>query len=189
MSETLIIGLGNPGERYQKTRHNVGFMVVDALAGFFHLSWKGGLFRRSLSATTLYQEERITLIKPTTFMNRSGEILPGLLKKHPEAKIIIITDNMDIAPGAIRVKRNGSAGGHNGMASVLQYLRDYPCTKVYVGIGRPLREAPREYVLREPKGEEAVDLAIGVTHAKDAVIKLLSASLEDVMHEYNKKQS
>ncbi len=188
MIETLIIGLGNPGERYQKTRHNVGFMVVDALAGFFQVPWKRGLFQRSYSAIAQYQDRRVICIKPTTFMNRSGEVLPGLIRKYPEAEIIVVTDNMDIIPGSIRIKRGGTAGGHNGIASILQYIGGKSLLKVYVGIGRPLREPPKSYVLREPKGDEAIDVAWGVTHGKDAILKLLTTSVEEVMNEYNKKQ-
>ncbi len=193
MSVTLIIGLGNPGERYQNTRHNVGFKVVDALAGFFQVPWKRSLFSRSYAATTQYMGQRVICIKPTTYMNRSGEILPGLLRKYPEARLIIVTDNMDIQPGHIRIKRGGSAGGHNGVSSILQYAKDRPLLKIYVGIGRPQREPPKSYVLHEAKGDESIDLSWGITHAKDAVLKLLSASVheslvEEVMHEYNKKQ-
>ncbi len=189
MSHTLIIGLGNPGEQYRQTRHNVGFMVVDALAGFFHAPWKKRMFQRTISATTEVSDEKVFLIKPTTFMNRSGEVLPSLLKKHPNGRLIIITDNMDLEPGQIRIKQGGTAGGHNGMASILQYAKEYPVIKVYVGIGRPTHEPPRSYVLHAPVGDDAIDLSLGVDRARDAVIDLLQKPLEDVMHEYNRKKT
>ncbi len=184
---TLILGLGNPGREYRETRHNAGFLVLDTLSADLFVSFKKPLMGRYLRASGTLQGHRVSLIKPLTFMNHSGEVLPGIIKKENPSRIIVVCDNMDLPGGEIRIKRGGTAGGHKGISSVLRYIGDILLIKVYVGIGRPGIEEPRSYVLRVPRGQDGVLFHEGVRRACHAIKDLIARDIEEVMHEYNRK--
>lgn len=135
----IIAGLGNPGQEYSETRHNVGFMMVDALAG----CWQAGVWQEKFSAQiaeVFVGAEKILLVKPQTYMNNSGEAIGALLRwyKLGEEDLIVIYDDMDIPAGTMRLRKKGSSGGHNGIKSILQHTETEDFARVRIGIGRPL---------------------------------------------------
>ena len=135
----IIAGLGNPGAEYAHTKHNVGFMLVDALAEELGIdAWREKF--NALVAEGRIGAEKVLLVKPLTYMNESGRALAPLLdwyKLAPE-ELIVVHDDMDIAVGTIRLRRKGSAGGHNGIKSLLAHIGSQEFSRVRIGIGRPL---------------------------------------------------
>ena len=143
----LIVGLGNPGDEYRMTRHNVGFLAVDAIAANLELSFRGSSHDRADIAEGNIDGQKIILAKPTTFMNLSGEAIGPLAKKfHIEPKdIIVLYDEAAIPFGTIRVRTEGGSGGHNGIKSLLEHVASDTFSRVRIGIGeapdgRPLEE-------------------------------------------------
>ncbi|HSL00648.1 MAG TPA: aminoacyl-tRNA hydrolase [Rubrobacteraceae bacterium] len=169
------MGLGNPGRSYERTRHNVGFLVVDELARRHGGSWRK---RKKTEASTINLDYRsVTLLKPTTFMNRSGSALAGY---RPE-DLILVHDDLDLPPGDVRVKVGGGAGGHNGLRSVIGNLGgDF--TRVRVGIGRPPAGAGvTEYVL----GRMDAAVRSAVPRAADAAEAVVRYGAETAMNTFN----
>jgi len=178
----LVAGLGNPGEDYADTRHNIGFMVVDALAAGLSV----GIKQKTSSfvyARGFIGERAAVLIKPLTFMNRSGIAVRDALGKFDDIdNILVVHDDLDLDAGVVRIKKNGSSGGHNGVQSIIEFLGTKDFIRLKIGIGRPERGAIEKYVLKgfnkqeRPLMEEAVVIAAeavhvilnkGVTHAQN----------------------
>ncbi|MDD4146411.1 MAG: aminoacyl-tRNA hydrolase [Clostridia bacterium] len=134
----MIVGLGNPGTRYEKTRHNVGFMIIDAFAASYQLKIdkKQG---RSLVGLGFIEQEKVLLVKPQTYMNRSGEAVWEILNYYREGieDFLVIHDDLDLDFGRLRFKRGGGSGGHNGLKSITQMLNSPEYSRCKVGIGRP----------------------------------------------------
>jgi len=145
--EYILIGLGNPGLRYQETRHNVGFWFIKELSTNWNLDLKKALFRSFRYA----HYKNTALVLPFTYMNRSGLVLPYLENRYPGAQILVVTDNMDLPPGKTRFKQKiGTGGGHNGLRSIVEYQGTDPWV-LYIGVGRPPdRESVIDHVLGEP---------------------------------------
>lgn len=133
-----IIGLGNPGSRYEKTKHNVGFSIIDEIAKEQQVTLKKHLFEAEIG-DFFYEGEKILLIKPLTFMNESGRAVGPLLTYFGIAPedILVICDDLDLVVGKVRLRQKGSAGGHNGLKSLIAYLRTQEFPRLKVGIGRP----------------------------------------------------
>lgn len=133
-----IIGLGNPGNRYDKTKHNIGFMVVDQIAEKFNLSFKKSVFSAEV-ADFFYEGEKILLVKPLTFMNESGQAVGPLMTYYglDISDIVVICDDLDMPTGKVRLRQKGSAGGHNGLKSLIAHLKSEAFFRIKVGIGRP----------------------------------------------------
>jgi aminoacyl-tRNA hydrolase len=134
----LIVGLGNPGDKYQGTRHNVGFDVIDALARQEGLKLTDQKFR---SDYTIWRvgDEKVLLVKPYTFMNLSGEAVLPLMSYYnisPD-ELVVVYDDLDLEPGKLRLRQSGSAGGHNGVKSIIEMLGTQDFKRVKIGIGRP----------------------------------------------------
>ncbi len=189
-SPWLFVGLGNPGSEYHETRHNVGFRVLDRLARRWELSFRKPFFQPYQRAFFPGPPAPAVLIKPLTYVNRSGTIIPSLLKHWdigPE-RLFIITDNMDLLPGEVRIKRKGSSGGHNGISSVVTALGHGDFNRIYLGVGRP--EDPAEvvdHVLGVPSSREAVRIGEAENKACDALTSLLTESLDRIINEYNRR--
>jgi peptidyl-tRNA hydrolase, PTH1 family len=151
----LLVGLGNPGSRYAMTRHNVGFMAVDAAAQRHRFPTFRGKFQGSLSEGSV-GDEKVLALKPETFMNLSGESVAAAARfyKIPVGEIAVIHDDIDLAEGKLRVKRGGGAGGHNGLRSIDELLgQDY--WRIRIGVGHPgMRELVEAYVLQNFQSEE-----------------------------------
>lgn len=144
----VIIGLGNPGPKYQITRHNVGFMVIDALVKKLKLK-----FRTSTKSKAVYAwaSDDLELVKPQTYMNRSGTTVASILKKHnlTPQDMIVVSDDLDLALGKIRQRNSGSSGGHNGLQSIIEHLGTDQFARIKIGIGRPKGDIdPSRYVLQ-----------------------------------------
>lgn len=158
MSETswkLIVGLGNPGPRYAKTRHNVGFMAVDELAARYGLSFTR-TEQRALTAHGVIEGQRVILAKPQTWMNDSGQAVAPLARfyKIPPEALLVISDHLDLEFGKVRYRFNSSSGGQRGLQSIIQHLGTQAFGQLRLGIGRPPGQMdPAAYVL-QPFSEE-----------------------------------
>ena len=154
----LIVGLGNPGARYARNRHNIGFMAVDAIARRYGAPTFRSRFKAELAEATIATERRL-LLKPQTFMNASGESVLAAMSfyKIAPAEIVVIHDELDLRPGKLRVKRGGGAAGHNGLRSIDQMIgADY--WRVRIGIGHPgVKELVHPYVLQNFAADEVQD--------------------------------
>lgn len=185
----LVAGLGNPGERYARTRHNLGRWVVESLARDAGASFRKVRFLPAESAEVHEAGERVLLVRSTRFMNESGTSYAGLARKQgvEPAHLIAVHDELDIPADTLRVKLGGGTSGHNGLRSLQQALGTAEFLRVRVGIGRPPgRQDPADFVLAPvPKRLEA-DLAILVEHAADAVRSLIAEGLEVTQDRFNR---
>jgi len=191
MDTYLIVGLGNPGEKYARTRHNAGFDVVEILAVKTGIRLKKRRARALVGEGT-YQGKRLILAQPRTYMNLSGESVAQLVKwlKPAPENLLLIYDDVDLPPGVIRVRPSGSAGTHNGMRSVIGQLgrEDFP--RVRVGIGPPPRDWDMaDWVVSHYAGQEARQAAFGsYMLAADAALALVLRGAEAAMREFNGQQ-
>lgn len=183
----LIIGLGNPGSQYEKTRHNVGFHVVDTLASTYALRWER--HGRAMIAQGMISHEKVVLVKPLTFMNNSGEAIIELIRwyKLEATSIIVIYDDLDLPVGQVRLRAQGSSGGHNGINSMISHLHMNQFARLRVGIGRPLHQRMDtvNYVLGVPAGDERIQLEIGEKQAAEAIVLYLEKGLDATMNIIN----
>jgi len=185
----IIAGLGNPGTRFDNTKHNVGFDVIDLLSGKFSIKVSKIKFK-SVYGEGKIGGARVILAKPQTFMNLSGESISALKAwyKVPEERIIIVFDDIDIGIGELRVKRNGSAGSHNGMKSVIYQLGKDNFPRVKVGIGpKPEGWDLADYVLSKFTKEEQGKVNKSEEAAVLAIEEMISGDIDSAMNKYNKK--
>jgi PTH1 family peptidyl-tRNA hydrolase len=186
----LIVGLGNPGREYAATRHNIGFMVVDRLAHKLGLAVEKKKFNALLGQGQI-RSEKVLLAKPQTYMNLSGEAVTALLNwyKLGPADLIVIFDDLDLPPGKLRIRPEGSSGGHKGMESIILALGTDGFPRLRIGVGRP--EIPdfdsANYVLSRLTAGEVKIFEEAVNLAVDAICCLVGEGLETAMNEYNKK--
>ncbi|MEU2942733.1 aminoacyl-tRNA hydrolase [Nocardiopsis alba] len=183
----LVVGLGNPGPKYAGNRHNAGFMVVDALAADKGERWKAHKANADVVETRI-DGSSVVLAKPRTFMNVSGGPIAGLAKfyKVPMERIVVVHDEMDIDYGALKLKRGGGSGGHNGLKSTTASLSGPDYLRVRFGVGRPPgRMDPAVHVLRDFSSTERPELELNVERAADAVRTILTEGLgraQNVFH-------
>jgi peptidyl-tRNA hydrolase, PTH1 family len=185
----LVAGLGNPGDRYARTRHNVGRMVVEDLALEAGERFRKVRFLPVEAAEIRVGDDRVILARSTRFMNESGPSYASLAKKQgvEPSRLIAVHDELDIPAGTIRVKLGGGNSGHNGMRSLDQALRSSEYPRVRVGIGRPPgRQDPADFVLQPVGSRDEADLAILVGHAADAVRALITDGLERTQDRFNR---
>lgn len=186
----LLIGLGNPGREYRDTRHNVGFMLIDRLA--VRLDARGMKVQsKAIVTTALYQDRKLILAKPQTYMNLSGPSVQGLLNfyKIPMENMIVAHDDLDIPFGTIRIRPKGGPGGQGGMASTITQLgtKDFP--RLRIGIGRPPgRMDPAAFVLQEFSREEMKALSEVIDRAANAALEFVLNGLNMAMNKYNGSQ-
>jgi PTH1 family peptidyl-tRNA hydrolase len=183
----LIVGLGNPGSRYARTRHNVGFNCVDVIAE--RQGWRFNQKRaQSLVAEGVVNGERVILAKPQTFMNNSGQAVARLLQSFrlPPESLLVAYDDIDLTTGTIRIRERGSPGTHNGMRSIVSELgnTDFPRLRIGIRGGEPYREL-RTYVLDEPTGDERQILDESVERAADAALLWVAEGPTEAMNRYN----
>jgi PTH1 family peptidyl-tRNA hydrolase len=185
----LVAGLGNPGDRYARTRHNVGAMVADELARAAGDRFRKVRFLPIEVAELRVGDERVLVARSQRFMNEAGPSYASLARKNgvEAARLIAVHDDLDLAAGALRVKSGGSTAGHNGLRSLQQALRTPEFLRVRVGIGRPPgRQDPADFVLQPfPKREEA-EVALLVDDAADAVRTLIEEGLERTQDRFNR---
>ena len=184
----LVIGLGNPGAEYERTRHNVGFRVVDKLAAKHGWKWNERRSRAVLASGTI-GSEKVVLAKPLTFMNLSGQTVGELVrwyKVSPE-DVLVVYDELDLPVGKIRLRAEGSAAGHNGLRDIIAHLHTNQFPRLRVGIGHPRssRIRGRDHVLSAPSGDERILLETGEDRAVDAIETAITQGLEKTMNVVN----
>lgn len=180
----LIIGLGNPGRKYEGTRHNVGFDVVDRLAQQLDTSVSKKECQ-ALTGTAMYHGEKILLAKPQTYMNKSGDAVWALISYYEDRveDFLIIHDDMDLPVGALRLKQKGRSGGHNGLKSIIQHLNSEEFDRLKIGIGR--QENVVSHVLSAFSREDRKCLEGVLDHAADACLYWLDNGITATMNRYN----
>ena len=186
----LIVGLGNPGKKYQNTRHNVGFEVVDRFA-----EQHDGRFKQtkelSFSSEISINGEKIVLAKPTTFMNESGLAVQQLVKKHGLGdldQLLIIHDELDLKPGTLKVKLHGGLAGHNGLKSISKHLNSNDFGRLRIGVGKPPQnQLGKNYVLKPPSRSDRAVINACIETATDAIKAILSHGYEKTMNEFNRE--
>lgn len=190
MEPFLVVGLGNPGPAYRGNRHNVGFMVLDLLAGRVGGRFKAHKGRADVVEARLgpLPAPRVVLAKPKSYMNESGGPLASLrdfYKVAPE-QLVVVHDELDLPYGTLRLKRGGGDNGHNGLRSITKSLGTREYLRVRFGIGRPPgRMDPADYVLRDFAAAERKDLEFEVDRAADAVEALVRDGLDAAQNRYN----
>ncbi|ATW26986.1 aminoacyl-tRNA hydrolase [Candidatus Formimonas warabiya] len=182
----LIAGLGNPGPRYETTRHNVGFMVVDLLAEKLSLDFKKQAHFSSVAEGRL-MHEKLVLMKPLTYMNLSGKAVADAYNfyKIDLSELIIIYDDLDLEVGRLRVKPGGSAGGHKGMDSIIRQLASQNVPRVKIGIGRPSVEDVSDYVTMPFPDADWNLVKPVIEDAADAVELWIKEGITSAMNKYN----
>ena len=184
----LIVGLGNPGKRYERTRHNLGFLIVDYVAKQNEVAVKRKLCS-ALVGESSDHGEKFLFVKPQTYMNRSGEPVKDLLRRfHATADdVVVVYDDLDLPFGRIRIRPKGSAGGHRGLLSVMEELAGASFYRVRVGIGRPPQGVdPVDYVLQPFEAEETGALGGVISRAAEAVMCLLREGSQLAMERFNR---
>ncbi len=185
----LIVGLGNPGKQYEKTRHNAGFMALDFLAEHFGLTFKTSDKHQCELAEGRLFDEKVILIKPQTFMNRSGQAVRSVARffKIPAEDVVVVYDDADLPCGNLRIRPSGSAGGHKGLGSVIQELGSEQFTRVRFGIA-PLTEFKgglEDYVLGKLSGEEVNLMEGNIKKLPTLLETLFSKGIEEAMQDFN----
>ncbi|MEM7276432.1 MAG: aminoacyl-tRNA hydrolase [Actinomycetota bacterium] len=189
-ADLLVVGLGNPGDQFQGTRHNLGAAVVQVLADRAEARLRKTK-ARALAAGVLMNDKRVVLAFPLTFMNHSGEAVRLLVRSYgiQEANhIVIIHDELDLESGRLRLKAGGGLAGHNGLRSVTQHIGTTEYIRLRIGIGRPpASQVGSEYVLRKPGKAERVELDAAVEAAADAIELLTEVGVDAAMAEVNRR--
>lgn len=181
----LIIGLGNPGKEYSKTRHNIGFMVMDAFAEKMQVDIDKESFH-ALFCRLKIEGEDILLCKPMTYMNASGIAVQEIMSyfKIPVEDILVIYDDMALPPGKIRLREKGSSGGHKGMQSIIDTLKTDMIQRIRVGIGEPTYQVI-DYVLGRPSKEDEVEIQKAIEKAVLAIQTMIRQDFYHAMSKYN----
>lgn len=181
----LIAGLGNPGSRYEKTRHNVGFLVLEEFIQIQQSEFKEKedykICKGSLG------DEKIILLEPLTFMNMSGVAVRKIMQKsniYPE-KLIVIHDDLDLETGSLKIRRKGSAGGHKGVESIIQNIGTQEFIRVKIGIGRDPFVPPEKYVLSKFRKEEMQLIREAIEKAVESVHSIINDGVERAMNRFN----
>lgn len=182
----MIVGLGNPGREYAETRHNVGFMLLDRLAARFGAAWKPDKARKG----ELAAGSGVLLVKPQTFMNSSGECVGPLMRyfKFAPEQVLAVYDDISFPVGTMKLRAAGSAGGHNGMKSLIAHLGTEKFPRLRVGIGVPGQKSMVGHVLGKFSPEERPLLEECLTRAEAAVLMLLSEGFEKAANTYNPRK-
>ena len=184
----LIVGLGNMGGEYDHTRHNVGFDVVDALADRLDIPVQR-LKYKALTNTAVISGEKVLLMKPVTFMNLSGEAVEQAASfyKVPPERILVISDEVALPPGKLRVRPSGSAGGHNGLKNIIAHLHSDQFPRIRVGVGqKPHPDYDMaDWVLGRPQGEDRKAIDDAVSRAAQAVECVVREGTERAMNKFN----
>ena len=188
----LIVGLGNPGSKFSRTRHNVGFETIELLATRLNATLKAGRDRAlfaEVSTTTNTQSKHILLAMPTTYMNESGNAVGPLARRYAISdplKIIVIHDELDLEPSVVKIKSGGGLAGHNGLQSITQHLKTQDFLRVRIGVGKPpSKEQGGDHVLSKIPARERELLDISVQFAADAVQLIVAEGLDAAMRNIN----
>ena len=187
MSIRLIVGLGNPGAEYEQTRHNAGFWLVDNLAQAQACRLSRESRFQALAGKTMIAGQETWLLEPQTFMNRSGQSVGGLARFYKIAaeEVLVVHDELDLAPGIARLKKGGSSGGHNGLKDITAALGTPDYWRLRIGIGHPrqldLQQAVVDFVLHRPRREEQLLIDEAIAHSLDIMPVLCEGRFEAAM--------
>lgn len=185
----IIAGLGNPGKEYEKTRHNMGFMVLDALADKYNIDVTDKK-HKGLIGKGIIEGEKVILVKPETFMNLSGDCLREVMEYYHETPdhVIVVYDDICLGVGKLRVRPKGSAGGHNGIKSIIANFKTEEFPRVRVGVGdKPAKMDLANHVLGRFSKEDQEILSDRIPVAVDAVVCVLTSGCDVAMNKYNVK--
>tara|TARA_S200000501_G_scaffold198375_1_gene186712 strand:- start:4153 stop:4773 length:621 start_codon:yes stop_codon:yes gene_type:complete len=192
-ADYLVVGLGNPGDKFLGTRHNLGYEVIDKLAARESVSLEISKTDRARKAFIQVAGKRVVLACPTTFMNLSGESVASLIRRNgvdDVARLIVVHDELDLEPGRVKVKRGGSAAGHNGLKSIHQHLGNDGFVRIRIGVGKPPDPRNgRNWVLKKPATEDRVRLDLAANVGVDAIEMVLADGVEQAMNKINGLQS
>jgi len=184
----IIAGLGNPTPQYEKTRHNVGFDVIDLLSEKYNIRVNEKK-HKALCGTGIIEGQKVLLVKPQTFMNLSGESIGAILnfyKIEPETNLIVIYDDISLAPGRLRIRKKGSAGGHNGMKSIISHAKTQEFLRIKVGVGeKPQGWDLADYVLGRFSKEDRKLVEEAFEKACDAVGLMVQDETDKAMNLFN----
>ena len=182
----LFVGLGNPGKKYEHTRHNMGFDVIDLFSDLSQIDVDKEVFHGLLGRGEALGED-VMLFKPTTYMNLSGTAVQEVIHyfKIPLEDVIIIFDDMALTPGKIRLRENGSSGGHKGMQNIIDLLGTEEIKRIRIGIGEPEGYDNVDYVLSKPIKEERELIDAAIKDAVEALKETLKSSFERAMNKFN----
>lgn len=182
----LVAGLGNPGDEYAGTRHNIGYIVIDSLAARFSIP----LIQKTANAiygTGFVEDQKAIVMKPLTFMNNSGLAVKEVLFRFDGIEnLIVIHDDLDLDTGVLRIKKTGSAGGHKGVQSIVDYLNSKDFIRLKLGIGRSERMSPEKYVLRNFNKQEKVIIDEAVESAVDAISAIITRGVSRAQNIYHR---
>lgn len=181
----LVVGLGNPGDKYDKTRHNVGFDVIDLCSKKYNFDINRTKFK-GVYGETIIHGEKVIFLKPQTFMNLSGESVREVCDfyKIPNEKIIVIYDDISLDPGTLRIRAKGSAGGHNGIKNISMHLSTDVFPRIKVGVGQP-KEELIPFVLGRFSKEERETVEKAFNAAADAVEVIIKLGVSEAMNKFN----
>ncbi|MBV1893991.1 MAG: aminoacyl-tRNA hydrolase [Ilumatobacteraceae bacterium] len=188
----LVVGLGNPGQKYARTRHNVGEETIARLAVHRGVKLKGGR-DNALVAETRFGDQRVVLAFPLTFMNDSGQAVSALVRRYrvesPE-QLIVVHDELDLPPGELKIKAGGGLAGHNGLRSIKQHLKSQDFLRVRIGVGKPdAKELGKGHVLSKVPRSERELLDITVHEAAGAVEAIITEGIDAAMRQFNSKRA
>ena len=182
----LIVGLGNPGKKYENTRHNMGFMAIDLLSDQADINVDKEVFHGLMGRGKIFEQD-VILFKPTTFMNLSGTAVQEVVHyfKIELEDIVVIYDDMALEPGTIRLRKEGSSGGHKGMQNIIDCLSTEQIKRIRIGIGEPGENDTIDYVLSKPLKEEMPVIEEAIANAVRAVKEMLKSDFDRAMNKYN----
>lgn len=187
----VIVGLGNPGKKYEDTRHNAGYMAIDAIAAKYGIPVKEKK-HKALCGNGVIEGQKVLLIKPETYMNLSGESVADVLnfyKLDPEEDLLVIFDDISLAPGNIRIRKKGSAGGHNGMKSIIAHTGTQNFMRIKIGVGeKPSGWDLADYVLGHFSEEDQKKLATVMPDVIQAAVLIGQGDIDKAMNDYNAKK-
>ena len=186
----IIAGLGNPTREYEKTRHNVGFDTIDELIDRHRIAGSG-IDRKAMYGKGVIAGEKVILAKPMTYMNLSGEAVRELInyyKMDAETELVVIYDDIDLDPGQIRIRKKGSAGGHNGIKNIIAMTGTQNFMRIKVGVGeKPKGWDLADYVLGRFSTEDRTKVEEAIGHAMDAAVLMMQGEVDKAMNDYNSK--
>ena len=184
----LIVGLGNPGRQYEKTRHNAGFLFLDALAQELGCIWSNESRFQGFIAEGSIANGKVILLKPDTFMNRSGQSVGKTARYYkllPE-EILVVHDELDFNPGGVKLKKDGGHAGHNGLKDIIAHLSSKEFFRLRIGIGRPAAgKAVADFVLSSPSREERELLVNAIDLSRNYVGQMVAGDMDAVMKKLN----
>lgn len=183
----MVVGLGNPGDEYKNTRHNMGFKVIDALAAALGIETGQRKFGARFGSGE-FAGKKLILLKPWQFMNRSGQAVATAVGfyKLDVSDLLVVTDDMDLEPGRIRIRAKGSAGGHNGLADIIEKLGTNEFARCRIGIGPSGQQQAVNFVLDEPSQADKALLAEATERAREAVLCWIEHGIDKAMNMFNR---